>query len=241
MEQEKQSYLAEREAELRGYAKEHQKAADERKAKFFETRNSKVGSMKSSRVGSPTPGSSTTLPEGVILEEEGEEGNTGDPEVDKTPIAAVSEETSIFQTPQTSQQKDSEHDQLTFHVTTATSPSSYHKLPSLQVTPPHLIPKPPANCYSVYRYMNEKGYFLSPALRFGAKYLAYPGDPLRFHSHFVVNGLDWDEEIDVLDIVGGGRLGTGVKKGWMAGGRNPEKAGEDDDGVRVFSIEWGGF
>ena len=49
-----------------------------------------------------------------------------------------------------------------------------------------------------------------------------------------------------MDIVGGGRLGTGVKKAWMVGGRDPrwkadDEEGEGGDGVRVFSVEWGGF
>ena len=60
-----------------------------------------------------------------------------------------------------------------------------------------------------------------------------------------MNGLGWDEEISVMDIVGGGRLGTGVKKAWMVGGRDPSwkesENGGEMDGVRVFSVEWGGF
>ncbi len=76
--------------------------------------------------------------------------------------------------------------------------------------------------------------------------MAYPGDPLRFHSHFVAQGLGWDEEIPIIDIVGGGRLGTGVKKAWVFGGKTEEsgegkKEKEQGDGVRVFCVEWGGF
>lgn len=58
----------------------------------------------------------------------------------------------------------------------------------------------------------------------------YPGDPLRFHSHFLVVGLDWEEEFDLLDLIGGGRLGTGVKKGWLIGGVEGEGNDDDDDG-----------
>ena len=68
--------------------------------------------------------------------------------------------------------------------------------------------------------------------------MAYPGDPLRFHSHFITRGLGWDEEIDLIDIVGGGRLGTGVKKAWMFGGQ-PDRG--DTAETRVFCVEWGGF
>jgi tRNA-splicing endonuclease subunit Sen34 len=99
-----------------------------------------------------------------------------------------------------------------------------------------------------------------PGLRFGCHYNAYPGDPLRYHSHFAATGLGWDDEFELLDVVGGGRLATGTKKAYMIGGEDIDvvekkrKAGEgaglflnddDDEGkegdereVRAFSIEW---
>ena len=62
---------------------------------------------------------------------------------------------------------------------------------------------------------------------------------------------EWDEEIDLLNLVGGGRLGTGVKKGWLIGGvEDKEEDGRDAEdkveadggtGVRIFCIEWGGM
>ncbi len=45
-------------------------------------------------------------------------------------------------------------------------------------------------------------------------------------------GLDWEEEFDLLDLIGGGRLGTGVKKGWLIGGLEGERGGEGEG-------EWG--
>ncbi|KAF2248807.1 SEN34 subunit of tRNA-splicing endonuclease [Trematosphaeria pertusa] len=103
--------------------------------------------------------------------------------------------------------------------------------------------------YPLFRYLNSRGYFAMPGLRFGCNYSVYPGDPLRFHSHFLATGLDWDEEFELLDIVGGGRLGTGVKKAYLIGGEDPEATPaeeEEQDGasakpVRAFSIEWAGF
>ena len=78
---------------------------------------------------------------------------------------------------------------------------------------------------------------MGPGLRFGCQYVAYPGDPLRYHSHFLVTGHGWDDEIELLDIVGGGRLGTGVKKGYMIGGASP-KDKDANETVRAFSFEW---
>ncbi|KAJ9644515.1 tRNA-splicing endonuclease subunit Sen34 [Coniosporium apollinis] len=93
--------------------------------------------------------------------------------------------------------------------------------------------------YPLFRHLHSKGYFVTPGLRFGCQYVAYPGDPLRFHSHFLTVGMDWDEKFDLRDVVGGGRLGTGVKKAYLIGGKeeNSEKADEDDD-IRAFSVEW---
>ncbi|KAJ4351535.1 tRNA-splicing endonuclease subunit [Didymosphaeria variabile] len=123
--------------------------------------------------------------------------------------------------------------------------------------------------FPLFRYLHGKGYFMMPGLRFGCHYSVYPGDPLRFHSHFLATGLGWDEEFDLLDIVGGGRLGTGVKKAYLIGGEEkggkkkaediltlsmpswnpalrPNKEDEkkprvDVEPVRAFSIEWAGL
>ncbi|QIW98548.1 hypothetical protein AMS68_004066 [Peltaster fructicola] len=95
--------------------------------------------------------------------------------------------------------------------------------------------------YDLYKYMHDKDYFLAPGLRFGCQYMAYPGDPLRFHSHFLCNGMDWDQEFDLLDIVGGGRLGTGVKKGFLIGGKEVNEHASGEQSIRPFCIEWAGM
>ncbi len=124
--------------------------------------------------------------------------------------------------------------------------------------------------YALFKHLHGLSYFLSPGLRFGCQFLVYPGDPLRFHSHFLATSAEWDEEIDLLDLVGGGRLGTGVKKGWLIGGvekrqpqngpressqtepqvgssensRSNKELSTDDTSenrVRTFCIEWGGM
>ncbi|KZM19415.1 tRNA-intron lyase [Ascochyta rabiei] len=93
--------------------------------------------------------------------------------------------------------------------------------------------------YPLFRFLHSRGYFFMPGLRFGCNYSVYPGDPLRYHSHFLATGLGWDEKFDLLDIVGGGRLGTGTKKAYMVGGEDPKAPKEDGkDPVRAFSVEW---
>jgi tRNA-splicing endonuclease subunit Sen34 len=55
---------------------------------------------------------------------------------------------------------------------------------------------------------------------------------------------EWDEEIDLMDIIVGGRLGTGVKKGFLLGGaeeKDGDSINETRSNVRTFSIEWAGM
>jgi tRNA-splicing endonuclease subunit Sen34 len=127
-----------------------------------------------------------------------------------------------------------------FSITPATS------YPPLISPPPTsfqlLSPAPPS--YPLYAHLHSKGYFLSPGLRFGCQYMAYPGDPLRFHSHFLTIAADWDEDINLMTLVAGGRLGTGVKKGFLVGGAEKGAQEAEDgkvDNVRSFSIEWAGM
>ena len=111
-------------------------------------------------------------------------------------------------------------------------------------TPP--LPTPPKDTsrplpvvpksYPLFRFLHSRGYFFMPGLRFGCNYSVYPGDPLRYHSHFLATGLGWDEKFDLLDIVGGGRLGTGTKKAYMVGGEDPMAPKQES--VRAFSVEW---
>ncbi|KAK6335425.1 tRNA-splicing endonuclease subunit [Orbilia brochopaga] len=131
---------------------------------------------------------------------------------------------------------DSAHRQYIVPLATASIGACSLRVPQVSSH----VPDPPASRYSVYKHLHSLGYYMSPGLRFGCEFVAYPGDPLRFHSHFLVKTAEWDEEVGIMDLVGGGRLGTGVKKAWMMGGRPDE--GEDGNGdVRVFSVEWGGF
>lgn len=130
-----------------------------------------------------------------------------------------------------------------------TPPVSRPPLPT-HPSPDQLLPLPEVPpSYPLFAHLHSKGYYLSPGLRFGCQYVAYPGDPLRFHSHFLVVSAEWEEEIDLMDIIAGGRLGTGVKKGFLLGGVDRrgrdgsgfEGEGDVNDGVRTFSIEWAGM
>lgn len=132
----------------------------------------------------------------------------------------------------------------TMGITPATS---YPPLSLTSSSSQQLLPSPAAPpSYALFAHLHSRGYFLSPGLRFGCQYLAYPGDPLRFHSHFLVVSAEWDEEIDLMDLIAGGRLGTGVKKGFLLGGAERaidevESEAERIESVQTFSIEWAGM
>jgi len=104
------------------------------------------------------------------------------------------------------------------------------------------LPDPPVpSSYPLFAHLHSRDYYLMPGLRFGCDYNVYPGDPLRFHSHFAAVSYGWNEEISMLDLIGGGRLGTRVKKGFLIGGYDEDTNSEGQDSIRTFCIEWGGM
>ncbi|PVI02514.1 SEN34 subunit of tRNA-splicing endonuclease [Periconia macrospinosa] len=144
------------------------------------------------------------------------------------------------------------------------TPVSVKKLEPTYVTPttsyPPLTPSPPDTSFSLpdvpksyplFRYLHSRGYFTMPGIRFGCHYSVYPGDTLRFHSHYLATGMDWDEEFELLDVIGGGRLANRVKKAYLIGGEEKSEeqvdtgkgvgGGADVAPVRAFSIEWAGL
>lgn len=170
----------------------------------------------------------------------------------------ITQDTTATPSSQPSHQPDTPEPKPWALTPTTSSPSLLSPPPPPKTTTDHHHPLPPVNpsSYALFKHLHNLGYYLAPGLRFGCRFSVYPGDPLRFHSHFLSVAADWDEELDLLDLVGGGRLGTGVKKGWLVGGverkgREGEWEGEEggDEGegvdeesrVRTFCIEWGGM
>lgn len=120
------------------------------------------------------------------------------------------------------------------HITPTTS------LDMLADPQAHTVTVETPRSYPLYKHLNSKGYYITPGIRFGADYSVYPGDPFRYHAHFMATSYGWEEDIAVLDLVTGGRLGTGVKKGFMIGGAPMKEPAVENDGddLRAFTIEW---
>lgn len=87
--------------------------------------------------------------------------------------------------------------------------------------------------YDIYRSLLERGYFISPGLKFGGDFVLYPGDPLKFHSYSIVL-LNFSS---TNDLVVGGRLATGVKKNLVI----VDQQLLLDEPFRAYSIQWAGF
>lgn len=115
-----------------------------------------------------------------------------------------------------------------------------------------------ARC-AVFEDLHSKGYFLSTGLRFGGDFVVYPGDPLRYHSHYTAAVLPTPETpMPAYHIVAAGRLGTAVKKSHLLCQANTRttddkealerrQQGADDDAsmpwgdVVYWSLAWAGF
>jgi len=69
---------------------------------------------------------------------------------------------------------------------------------------------------ATFRFLWAKGFYLTAGDKFGADFLAYPGDPVMFHATYVVicqASMQCDERmINEKELVAKCRLGTAVKK-----------------------------
>lgn len=109
------------------------------------------------------------------------------------------------------------------------------------------------NHYKYYKYLQNRGFYINPGLKFGGDLVIYPGDPLRYHSYSMVKF----DVVDMYDIIVGGRLATSVKKNLILMELKGEETiddsqvsvddkflkqlFDDDDEPICFSIEWAGF
>lgn len=115
---------------------------------------------------------------------------------------------------------DKELEVLPWHYTIPTlssalpwyTPSPYTTLSSIQ----HLFPYPstPRECASVglFEHLLSTRLWCMNGLRFGGSFAVYPGDPLRYHSHYTAQLLLPQEDVGLTGVVANGRLGTSVKK-----------------------------
>ena len=90
--------------------------------------------------------------------------------------------------------------------------------------------------YQVFVDLWEKGYYLTSGVNFGGDFLAYPGDPIRYHSFFIVIIVPWGKKITPFEIISAGRLGASVKKTALL------CSVSDETGQVIYtSVKWSGI
>lgn len=160
------------------------------------------------------------------------------------PAPTADHEDSLFSSPTPQQKKGGNTSSPTTIVATNRHLTATTSADMLSDPRAHSVSVEAPRSYPFYKHLNSKGYYITPGIRFGADYSVYPGDPFRYHAHFMATSFGWDEEITLLDLVSGGRLGTGVKKGFLIGGQAPPEEGAGhsqdvrEDRVRTFTLEW---
>lgn len=92
----------------------------------------------------------------------------------------------------------------------------------------------------VFRDLRGRGFHLTPAGKFGGDFLVYPGDPLRFHAHFIAVCLPMDEAMSLCDLLAVARLGSNVKKTVVLCSPGEGREGDREE-VVYTSLQWSGM
>uniref|UniRef100_A0A2C9KD81 tRNA-splicing endonuclease subunit SEN34 n=1 Tax=Biomphalaria glabrata TaxID=6526 RepID=A0A2C9KD81_BIOGL len=66
--------------------------------------------------------------------------------------------------------------------------------------------------YLVFKDLWKKGFYMTSGSKFGGDFLVYPGDPARYHSHYIAICKNQYDETPSLEIVSYGRLASNVRK-----------------------------
>ncbi len=86
---------------------------------------------------------------------------------------------------------------------------------------------------TVYKHLRNKGYVVTPGIKFGADFAVYERGPGIDHAPFLVSVKKRDENMGPFEIVRAGRLATTVRKRYTIG--IPNKKGSD---VEYLSFSW---
>ncbi|KAK3929950.1 tRNA-splicing endonuclease subunit Sen34 [Frankliniella fusca] len=89
--------------------------------------------------------------------------------------------------------------------------------------------------YLTFKTLWNKEFFITTGHKFGGDFLVYPGDPAKFHSHFIVICLSPTTNLSVHQLIAYGRMGSSVRKTVVLA-TLPEGSSE----VKFLSIKWAG-
>ncbi|KAI9321804.1 tRNA intron endonuclease [Dichotomocladium elegans] len=96
--------------------------------------------------------------------------------------------------------------------------------------------------YQIFEFLWSQQFYVTSGLKFGGDFLAYPGDPMRYHSQFIVEAIpDPTRPLAPVDLVSKGRLAVNVKKVFVLAGYASTVDAGDKNPITIFSIQWAGF
>ena len=81
--------------------------------------------------------------------------------------------------------------------------------------------------YSVYKDLRDKGYIVTPGIKFGADFAVYERGPGIDHAPFMASIKTNKEKIGTFDIVRAGRLATTVRKQFVIASPDLKKGDVD--------------
>ena len=87
--------------------------------------------------------------------------------------------------------------------------------------------------YAVYRDLREKGYVVTPGIKYGCDFAVYQYGPGIDHAPYIVQVRTEDDEIPASEIVKAGRLATTVRKTFIIAVPNLREGS-----VRYLGFKW---
>ncbi|EZA48854.1 hypothetical protein DMN91_005372 [Ooceraea biroi] len=87
--------------------------------------------------------------------------------------------------------------------------------------------------YKVYKDLWERNYYITSGEKFGGDFLVYPGDPIMFHSQFIVLCKSKDEELSITELIAQCRVSCHVRKTLVFA-----IYCEEEDKVKYQSLQW---
>lgn len=85
--------------------------------------------------------------------------------------------------------------------------------------------------YRVYRELREKGYVVTPGIKYGCDFAVYEHGPGLDHAPYVMQVHGSEEPLDAADIVKSGRLAATVRKSFI-------KAVEIEGEIHFLEFNW---
>ncbi len=85
--------------------------------------------------------------------------------------------------------------------------------------------------YRVYNDLREKGFVVTPGLKYGCDFAVYEHGPGIDHAPYIIQVMSREDQMSALEIVKAGRLASTVRKTFIAA--IPER-----DGVEYLEFKW---